>query len=352
MIDYVNSSIPQDVDETVHECRRTSRRSLDRGPGRLRVQSQQSADGYQPVGIQKGHYLITRFREALWLIQAQSALDIINVQSGSSPYTEHHSNHRSTQKPVMAAGTATGPRPACPSLDRNTESGHPFSGPEPPMPQLPVPVDREDVPVRVPCGPSPAHLDTPAGDAVTGREIGQLLYRADQGDPNAWEQILSRYSGVVWAAVRSFRLQHADALDVVQTTWLRLAENLHRIQHPERLGGWLTTTANRECLHILYRAQRITTVPETVLNAAADPAAGPEQQAVNSRTVHLLWQLIATLPPRQRQVLQELFTEQPPSYTELAARIDIPVGSIGPIRRRALGRIRRMLHDHDRNHRS
>lgn len=231
------------------------------------------------------------------------------------------------------------------------------------MPQLPAPVvtrcrprltwsDRKDVPVRIPRGPFPAHPDTPAGDAVTGRETGQLLHRAGQGDPNAWEQILSRYSGVVWAAVRSFRLQHADALDVVQTTWLRLAENLQRIQHPERLGGWLTTTANRECLHILYRAQRITTVPETVLNAAADPAAGPEQQAVNSRPVHLLWQLIATLPPRQRQVLQELFTDQPPSYTELAARIDIPVGSIGPIRRRALDRIRRMLHDHDRNHRS
>jgi RNA polymerase sigma factor (sigma-70 family) len=174
-----------------------------------------------------------------------------------------------------------------------------------------------------------------------------LLHRADQGDPSAWEQILSRYSGVVWATVRSFRLQHADALDAVQTTWLRLAENLHRIQRPESLGGWLTTTASRECLHILYRAQRVTTVAGTILDAAADPATGPEQQVIVGHTVHMLWQLIATLPPRQRQLLQELFSDEPPSYTELAARIDIPVGSIGPIRHRALGRIRRMLQDHD-----
>lgn len=127
--------------------------------------------------------------------------------------------------------------------------------------------------------------------------------------------------------------------------WLRLAENLHRIQYPEGLGGWLTTTASRECLHILYRAQRVTTVAGTILDAAADPATSPEQRVIVSHTVHMLRQLIATFPPRERQLLQELFTDQPPSYAELAARIDIPVGSIGPIRHRALGRIRQMLHD-------
>jgi hypothetical protein len=32
-------------------------------------------------------------------------------------------------------------------------------------------------------------------------------------------------------------LQDADARDAVQTTWLRLAENAHQVQFPERLGG-------------------------------------------------------------------------------------------------------------------
>lgn len=195
-----------------------------------------------------------------------------------------------------------------------------------------------------PCPPAMS-----AGDDVTGYDLVELVHRAALGDPGAWEQILRRYSGVVWATVRTFRLQHADAHDAVQTTWLRLAENLHRIQHPERLGGWLTTTANRECLHILYRARRTTPAADRLLDTAADPAAGPEQHTLNSETTQILRQLIATLPPRQRHLLQQLFTNQPPSYAALAVRINVPLGSIGPTRHRALDRLRQMLHDHHLN---
>src|SRR4051794_3846555 len=56
-------------------------------------------------------------------------------------------------------------------------------------------------------------------------EIGELPARAARRDPLAWEEIVRRYSGLVWARVRSLRLQEADAVDAVQLTWLRLAEN-------------------------------------------------------------------------------------------------------------------------------
>ncbi len=65
-----------------------------------------------------------------------------------------------------------------------------------------------------------------------------------------------RYGGLVMARVRSYRLQPTDALDAVQMTWLRLAENLYQIRFPERLGGWLVTTAGRECLRILRQSNR------------------------------------------------------------------------------------------------
>ncbi|MGH3922686.1 MAG: RNA polymerase sigma factor, partial [Pseudonocardiaceae bacterium] len=71
--------------------------------------------------------------------------------------------------------------------------------------------------------------------------VDDLLSRARGGEPGAWEEIVRRYSNVVFATVRSFRLQDADALDAVQMTWLRLAENAHRVQVPDRLAGWLAT---------------------------------------------------------------------------------------------------------------
>ena len=86
--------------------------------------------------------------------------------------------------------------------------------------------------------------------------IADLLPRVGDGDSAAWEEILRRYGMLVSATVRSFRMQDADTLDAVQTTWLRLAENAHTVQHPARLGGWLATTARRECLRILRHISR------------------------------------------------------------------------------------------------
>ncbi len=171
-----------------------------------------------------------------------------------------------------------------------------------------------------------------------------LLRRACDRDPKAWEQIVHRYRGVVVSKVRSFALQDADALDAVQMTWLRLAENCHRIQLPEQLAGWLATTASRECLRILRHQAQQTTAPSYVaVERMADPSVGPEQHAIDADTARLLWSLIATLSPRRQVLLRELFVDSPRPYAEVARSTGIPAGGIGPTRARALTQLRRRL---------
>ncbi|MGH3784250.1 MAG: RNA polymerase sigma factor [Pseudonocardiaceae bacterium] len=187
---------------------------------------------------------------------------------------------------------------------------------------------------------------TAIGYAAATLEAAELLLRAGKSDPAAWEEILRRYRGVVTAKIRTFRLQDADALDAAQTTWLRLAENLHRIQHPERLGGWLAITAARECLHILHQAKRTPTVTDVVVANVADPAASPEQHVIDAETAQTLRMLVAELPPRRRRLLRALFTDHPQSYAEISRTTGIPPGSIGPTRNRALHQLRQMLQDH------
>ncbi len=176
----------------------------------------------------------------------------------------------------------------------------------------------------------------------------ELLRCAGAGDPRAWEQILRRYGSMVLARARTFRLQDADTLDAVQLTWLRLAENIHRIHHPERLGGWLATTVSRECLHILNQAKRTPTPTDEAMDRVADPTAGPEQRALDAETAQTLRALVDELPPRRRRLLHALLlTDHPRPYTELAPSIGIPVGSIGPTRNRALRQLRGMLENHE-----
>src|SRR4051812_38564033 len=150
---------------------------------------------------------------------------------------------------------------------------------------------------RTPCSAS----------APAARDNAELLTRAARRDPAAWEEIVRRYSGLVWARVRSLRLQDADAVDAVQMTWLRLAENCDRIEHPDRLGGWLTTTAYRECLRILRPTRQTAEPVDGLADTLPDPAAGPEQTVLDTETAALLRGLVAELPPRSRTLIQAMF---------------------------------------------
>jgi RNA polymerase sigma factor (sigma-70 family) len=82
----------------------------------------------------------------------------------------------------------------------------------------------------------------------------ELVAAAAAGDQQAWDALVDRYASLLWSVARSYRLSAPDAADVVQTTWLRLVEHLGQIADPDRLPGWLATSARRECLRVLRRA--------------------------------------------------------------------------------------------------
>lgn len=170
---------------------------------------------------------------------------------------------------------------------------------------------------------------------VTGND--ELLRSAGLGDERSWVEIVERYRGLVATVVRSFRLQDADARDAEQRTWLRLVENSRGVRDPERLGGWLATTASRECLRILRESRGVVPLEIDVM---PDPARAVEDRVVDADTVARIHGIVDTLPPRGRTVMQELFADEPRPYADVARATGIPVGSLGPTRQRLLRRVR------------
>jgi RNA polymerase sigma factor (sigma-70 family) len=173
-----------------------------------------------------------------------------------------------------------------------------------------------------------------------------LLRRAAAGHADAWATIVTRYTPMLRGHVRRYRLQDADAHDVVQVVWLRLAENLDRIHTPDHLAGWLAAVASRECLRVLHEATR-TVVSPAAGQTVTDPETGPEQLAVDAvvdAQVHAaVARVVATLPPRRRALVQALFADDGRSYARISRDIGIPLGSIGPTRARVLAQLRRQL---------
>jgi RNA polymerase sigma factor (sigma-70 family) len=185
---------------------------------------------------------------------------------------------------------------------------------------------------------------TPERDVPDATEptLTDLARSARDGDTRAWNAIVDRFAGLVWAIARRHRLSEADAADVSQTTWLRLVEHLDRIEDPERIGGWLATTARHESLRVLRVAERqIPAETEDLIDIRAD-VDGPDAALLTEERDRELWQLVSSLPPRCQLLLSVLTVESPLSYVEIGEILGMPTGSIGPTRGRCLEHLRRL----------
>jgi len=169
-----------------------------------------------------------------------------------------------------------------------------------------------------------------------------LLARAAQGDQRAWDELVDGHSRLLWAVARSFRLDSADANDVVQTTWLRLVEHLDRIEDPARLVGWLVTTARREAMRVLRRGGRERPAVEDGTLDRADGGAPVDSGLLLDERNRALWEAYARLGEKCRQLLRVAVYE-PQAYDEISAALGMPIGSIGPTRRRCLTQLRTLL---------
>jgi len=170
----------------------------------------------------------------------------------------------------------------------------------------------------------------------------QTVRSASTGDQAAWDALVERFGGLVWATVRSLGLSAQDAADASQTTWLRLVEHLADIRDPRALGGWLQTTARREALGMLRRAGR-DDPPGDELERMESPEPTPEAFLLAAERSDVLHDALGRLAPRQRRLMLLLASEPRLSYAEIGALLEMPVGSIGPTRARCLDRIRRHL---------
>jgi DNA-directed RNA polymerase specialized sigma24 family protein len=191
--------------------------------------------------------------------------------------------------------------------------------------------------------------------------VADLVVRARDGDQDAWEALVDRYLAMVHAVCRGYQLGAEEAATVNQVVWLRLAEHLGRIRSPEAVGGWIAATTRNECT----RMQRAGGGPAVVegdgvlgtlgsggangANGAdgagrrGDGLAGIDLGLLVYERDRALMAAFAGLDDRGQKLLRLLMTEPPPSYAEIGAALDMPVGSIEPTRARYLDQLRRML---------
>jgi RNA polymerase sigma factor (sigma-70 family) len=186
---------------------------------------------------------------------------------------------------------------------------------------------------------------TPATDV-------ELVEACRRGDAGAWEQMVLRFEKLIYTVPFRAGLSADDAADVFQAVFMRLHEHLDALTQPARVHAWLVTTSRRETLKLLHERRR--TVPlgspegddEQDEYEQADTGPLPEELLEELQLQHRARVALDGLADPCHTLLSLLYgRDEAPPYAELAARLGVPIGSIGPTRARCLGKLRTLMEE-------
>jgi RNA polymerase sigma factor (sigma-70 family) len=206
-----------------------------------------------------------------------------------------------------------------------------------------------------PLGPSEAGQGASrcgCGDAAPEPDDVTLVAGCLRGEARCWEALVRRYQRLVFTVVRRTGMDEHMAADVFQTVFSRLITHLPRIADPARLQAWIVTTAKREALLQRRRGER--TVSMTDADDAdgeprewdvADSAPLAEEALDEIQQMERVRRALERLDPRCQSLMGMLFNDEdtPVGYGEMADRLNMAVGSIGPTRARCLDKLRQLL---------
>ncbi|MFF4245286.1 sigma-70 family RNA polymerase sigma factor [Streptomyces sp. NPDC001822] len=133
----------------------------------------------------------------------------------------------------------------------------------------------------------------------------------------------------------------AEAADLEQSVWLRLLEGRDvkaALADPAR---WVRAAVRTEARAARRRVrhERAYAVGES----PADWAGCPERIAVGADERRAVRRAVGRLPGRCRRLLEAMLAPHDPTYREIAGELGMSQGSLGPMRSRCLGCLRRML---------
>jgi RNA polymerase sigma-70 factor, ECF subfamily len=162
-----------------------------------------------------------------------------------------------------------------------------------------------------------------------------LIERANRGDADAFEQLYLHHREWVVAVAYRFTGDREEALDVMQETFAYLFGKFPGFTLSARLTTFLYPVLKNLCVDRLRKRR-----PTLDANELADRLAAPPAPPSATDVQRLLYRL----PPQPREVLLLRFVDDL-SLAQIAAALDVPLGTVKSRLHNALDRLRRETAD-------
>ena len=187
-------------------------------------------------------------------------------------------------------------------------------------------------------------------EALNAASDQQLVTACLRGEAAAWDSLIDRYAGLIYSIPLKYGLPEADAADVFQSVCVTLLEKLDTVRAPRGLAAWIITTTSRQSLGVARhrRREHNRSVGEAFVvseGSLADIDPLPEEELLGLERQRIVRGAVKQLPTNCQRLIEALFSDsaEHETYQELAARLGIPMNSVGPTRTRCLEKLRRLL---------
>lgn len=177
-------------------------------------------------------------------------------------------------------------------------------------------------------------------DPPTVNNDDELLAACGRGDADAWRHLVEQHHRLVRSIAHSYGLYGDDSDEVVQVVFSVLVKQVDRFHPGTRLASWIGVVTRRHVWRILASRRR-----EVVTEDAGSDRSHRDPDDIGQRSEDAAWLRdgLAKLPPRCRALLEALYLRGEATYADIAAELEMPLGSIGPTRARCLDRLRHLL---------
>lgn len=171
-----------------------------------------------------------------------------------------------------------------------------------------------------------------------------LVRRCLDGDRLGWADLLARYGDLIYGLFHRAGLDKTSAADGFQEVSILLWKSLKKLRRAESLVPWIATTTKRIAWRMKQRSRSRADRDAAVARPEADTGGGPDDTVARLEEEQRVREALATLGERCRRLLAALYFQPGEGgYDEVAERLGIPRGSIGPTRQRCLEGLRREL---------
>ncbi len=190
--------------------------------------------------------------------------------------------------------------------------------------------------------------DRSLGSALTAEATWALA--ASRGDKHAFGRLVDLHKRAVFGLCVRLLRDPEESRDAAQEAFARAYAALDAYDPAQPFAPWVLRIARNHCLDVLRRrvpeAQRLELDAEPDEGAPrelADPAAPRGDDVIERRELAgALERAVAALPPNYREVVH-LFHVEHMAYKDIAATLDVPIGTVMTWLYRARAKLRDAL---------